>query len=110
MEAEPLYQRALRIYEKTLGSDHPDLAIVLNNLAVIYQTTGRPREAEPLFLRAMAIMTKLFGPDHPSVVTLQRNVDEMRKKNSTGSKADLGEDDTDLTFQSSPFVPIPPGA
>ena len=32
-EAEPLYQRALAIWEKALGPDHPEVATSLNNLA-----------------------------------------------------------------------------
>ena len=32
-EAEPLYQRALVIWEKALGSDHPEVGTSLNNLA-----------------------------------------------------------------------------
>jgi Tetratricopeptide repeat len=32
-EAEPLHKRALAIYEKALGPDHPDAALYLNNLA-----------------------------------------------------------------------------
>ena len=35
--AEPCYVRALEIYEKQLGPDHPDVASVLNNLAVFYK-------------------------------------------------------------------------
>jgi hypothetical protein len=31
----PLYQRALPINEKALGSEHPDVATSLNNLAVL---------------------------------------------------------------------------
>lgn len=34
-EAEPLYERALVIRENALGPDHPDVAMVLNNQAVL---------------------------------------------------------------------------
>jgi tetratricopeptide (TPR) repeat protein len=34
--AEPYYLHALGIYEKQLGPNHPDVASVLNNLAVFY--------------------------------------------------------------------------
>jgi Tetratricopeptide repeat/CHAT domain len=47
-EAEPLRKRALAIYEKALGPNHPDVAITLNNLAWLYKTQGRYAEAEPL--------------------------------------------------------------
>jgi hypothetical protein len=36
-KALPLYQRALEISEKVLGSQHPFVAQLLNNLAALYQ-------------------------------------------------------------------------
>src|SRR5262249_41239691 len=33
-DAEPLYKRSLAIREKAFGTDHPDVAVSLNNLAV----------------------------------------------------------------------------
>jgi Tetratricopeptide repeat len=40
-KAEPLYQRALVIFEKALGLDHPDVATSLNNLAGLYRVRGQ---------------------------------------------------------------------
>ncbi len=42
-EAEPLYQRALAIWEKALGPEHPNVATSLNNLASLYT----PRASTP---------------------------------------------------------------
>jgi tetratricopeptide (TPR) repeat protein len=39
-EAEPPLKRALAIYEKTLGPDHPSVATGLNNLASLYEDQG----------------------------------------------------------------------
>ena len=36
-EAEPFYQRALAVWKKALGPDHPHVAIALNNLASLLQ-------------------------------------------------------------------------
>jgi hypothetical protein len=41
-EAEPLYRRALAITEKSFGPEHPDVAIRLNNLALLLGDTNRP--------------------------------------------------------------------
>ena len=51
--AEPCYVRALEIYEKQLGPDHPDVASVLNNPAVFYTNERRYTEAEKIHLRAL---------------------------------------------------------
>jgi CHAT domain-containing protein/Tfp pilus assembly protein PilF len=39
-EAEPLFKRALAIKEKVLGADNPGTAIVLDNLAGLYGSSG----------------------------------------------------------------------
>jgi len=57
-EAEPLYQRALAIYEKTLGIEHPEVAAALENLAHLLWITNRGAEAEELAKRAQAIRSK----------------------------------------------------
>src|SRR6478672_6828982 len=48
---EPLYKRALAIYEKSLGSENLNVALVLNNLAALYEAQGRYADAEPLYKR-----------------------------------------------------------
>ena len=53
-KAEPLYQRALVIFEKALGEDHPQVAATLNNLAYLYQAQGHYDKAKPLYQRALA--------------------------------------------------------
>jgi tetratricopeptide (TPR) repeat protein len=67
-DAEPLFRRALAILEESLGPDHPDVALVLNNLALLLQATNRLGEAEPLYRRALAILERAFGPEHSSTV------------------------------------------
>ena len=56
-----------------LGSDHPDLALTLNNLAVLYKESGRPAAAEPLYRRAVEIFRRTLGPGHPNTVTCRAN-------------------------------------
>jgi len=51
-EAEPLYRRALALYEQVLGPIHPLVAQCLNNLAALYHAQGRYADAEPLLQRA----------------------------------------------------------
>ena len=67
-------RRALAIGEKSLGSDHPNVATALGNLAQLFEATSRLSEAEPLLRRALAIDEKSFGPDHPDVATDLNNL------------------------------------
>ncbi|MFY9584464.1 MAG: tetratricopeptide repeat protein [Candidatus Acidiferrales bacterium] len=87
-EAEPLYQRALGIREKALGLEHPDVAIGLNNLAVLYHSQARYGEAEPLYRRALGIWEKALGPEHPSVATLLENHADLLRKMNRAPEAD----------------------
>ena len=50
------------IREKVLGADHPDVAMSLNNLAMLYMTHGQYAKAEPLYKRALAIEGAGHGP------------------------------------------------
>ena len=66
-EAEPLFGRALAVWEKALGPEHPQVATGLNNLGALYMSQGKYAEAEPLLRRALAIMEKALGPEHLNV-------------------------------------------
>jgi Tetratricopeptide repeat len=50
--------RAVSIDEKRHDTDHPTVAIRLNNIALLLRAT-RHGEAEPLFRRALAILERL---------------------------------------------------
>jgi tetratricopeptide (TPR) repeat protein len=72
-QAKLLYERALAIREKVLGSDHPDTAMSLNNLAELLRQQGDLKGARPLFERALAINEKVLGPEHPATATSVNN-------------------------------------
>ncbi len=76
-QAAPLYQRALAIYEKVLGPEHPDVAMSLNNLAELYRSQGQYPQAAPLYQRALAISEKVLGPEHPHVAMSLNNLAEL---------------------------------
>jgi CHAT domain-containing protein len=65
--AEPLFQRALALYEAAFGHDHPDIATTLDSFADSYVAQGLYARAEPLLQRARAIREKALGKKHPLV-------------------------------------------
>jgi len=67
IEAIPLAKKVLRLTEKALGPDHPAVATVLSNLAVLLHSIGDYAEARPLLERALKIREKVLRPDHPDV-------------------------------------------
>jgi tetratricopeptide (TPR) repeat protein len=66
-QAEPLFQRALHIWEQAHGPEHPLVAWPLNNLANLYREQGKYEQAEPLYQRALHIWEQAYGPEHPLV-------------------------------------------
>jgi hypothetical protein len=61
--------RALAIDEASYGRNHPEVAIDLNNLAQLLQTTNRLAEAEPLYRRGSKILIAFTdqGYQHPNL-------------------------------------------
>ena len=57
-KAEPLYERALAIYEKALGPEHPDVATSLESYAILLRNIDLPEDAALLESRARAIRAK----------------------------------------------------
>ena len=63
-----MMRRALVIHEKIYGPEHPDVAIDLNNLALVLKHTNRLDEAEPMMRRHLIIFlkfTRSTGHLHP---------------------------------------------
>ena len=57
-ETEPLQQHVLAIREKSLGPDHPHVALSLENYATLLRETERKDKAEEMETRAYEIRTK----------------------------------------------------
>ena len=55
-EARTLLEHALALHREALAPGHPDIAVTLRHLAVVYQAQNR--DPEPLFLEALGILEK----------------------------------------------------
>lgn len=76
-ESEPIYRRALGIFERTLGPHHYEVAASLHNLAAVLSARGGPdelEEAERMYRRALAIKEQLLGPDNPDAALTRNNL------------------------------------
>ena len=73
-EAVPLAQKTLADMEKTHGPVHRDVAAALNNLGMLYGSTGQEAEAEPLYKRALTIFEKAGGLDSVEVAPTLNNL------------------------------------
>ncbi|MDB9702954.1 tetratricopeptide repeat protein [Rhodospirillales bacterium] len=82
------FARGLRLLEKSLGNDHPDVAMAFNNLALIHYAKSRLDQAEPLYRRALMIDERMLGHDHPGVATDLNNLALLYKKQGNLDAAD----------------------
>jgi hypothetical protein len=77
VSAEALLGDAAQLQQTQLGPFHPDLANTLNNLAVIAEKAGRPRDAETFYRRAVAIASRSLPPDDPMVAASRQNLEDF---------------------------------
>jgi len=87
-EAEPLMREALSLWENVLAPDHPSIALALNDLAQLFQTTNRHAEAEPLMRRALKIDEDSYGPHHPKVAIRLSNLALLLNTTNRHSEAE----------------------
>lgn len=66
--------QALEDLEKTSGHDHPDVATMLNILALVYRDQNKYKEAANLLNDALAIREKTLGENHPAVAATLNNL------------------------------------
>ncbi|MCI0423250.1 MAG: CHAT domain-containing protein, partial [Acidobacteria bacterium] len=87
-KAEPLYQRALAIWEKALGPEHPTFAISLGNLADLYREKEDFTKAESMYQRALAVQEKALGPGHPDYAKSLNHLAILYSKKGELAKAE----------------------
>ena len=79
--------KALEVAKANVGPDHPDVALSLNNLALLYDTQGAYAQAEPLYKRSLAIKEKALGPDHPDVAASLNNLAALYRATQRSAEA-----------------------
>ena len=87
-EAETLYRRALELDENELGSQHPNVAVTLNNLAETLRLSGKSDEAEVLFRRALDIDERVLGAQNPNVATVLNNLAKVLRDTNRPAEAE----------------------
>jgi tetratricopeptide (TPR) repeat protein len=77
--AIPSCTECLAIFERVLGTEHPDTLISVNNLAHLYDKQGCSQEAEPLLRRAIKAYERVLGAEHPETLTSVNNLAELHR-------------------------------
>src|SRR5882762_6610102 len=77
-DAEGYFRKALELGDRTLGADHADLVLVVNDLTRLYLKRGDHAAAETLLLRLLD-MKRSKGEDHPEVGTVLASLAAVRQ-------------------------------
>ena len=85
-QALSCFSRSLAITEKIYGREHPEVALLLNNIADLYQEMKDLAKAEDFYQRSLSMSVKLLGEAHPSVVISMNNLATLLL--SSGKTAD----------------------
>ncbi|OQR70203.1 kinesin light chain isoform 1 [Tropilaelaps mercedesae] len=72
--AVPLCKQALEDLEKTSGRNHPDVATMLNILALVYRDQNKYKDAAKLLDDALEIRERTLGENHPAVAATLNNL------------------------------------
>ena len=70
VEAKVARERALRLYESTLGAEHPMVARLMCRLGVTHRARGDYEAWIQLCSRGLAIAERVLGPDHPETARI----------------------------------------
>ena len=72
-EAAELYNRSLGITERVLGREHPQSAILFNNLAGLMAKKGDTSKALEFYDMGLSVMKRVFGANHKNTLIVQAN-------------------------------------
>jgi tetratricopeptide (TPR) repeat protein len=73
-EAIGFYEKAIAAGTQLEDIPYSDLGTMLNNIALIFRKSGRPKAAEPYYLQALQIYEKQLGPEHADVASVLNNL------------------------------------
>jgi tetratricopeptide (TPR) repeat protein len=76
-QAIDCYQRALEIYRKSIGLDHPLAANAFSALASVLNAKGDARGALDAYEKSIAIKSAALGPEHPETAFTLNNMGDV---------------------------------
>ena len=60
--------------KRVLGEEHPDIAVIYHNLAVVYKRQGELGKVEELYEKSLGIIERTFGDEHPDTAMGYNNL------------------------------------
>lgn len=88
-ESKKLYLQALRTYYREFGPSHPEIAVVLNNMAASHASQGRFRWAEFYYSAALRMKRRELGRSHPDLAVTLNNLALLYSSRGSHARARL---------------------
>jgi tetratricopeptide (TPR) repeat protein len=86
-EAITYYEKSLKIRQKTLPANHPNLATSYSNIGAVYDNMGEYSKALSYYEKALEIEQKTLPANHPSLATSYNNIGAVYDNMGEYSKA-----------------------
>jgi CHAT domain-containing protein/Tfp pilus assembly protein PilF len=87
-QAEPLFEKALEIYQKILPPGHSDIATSINNLGFNYQNSDRLVQAETMYKLALDMREKTTPRDDLLIADSLNNLAQCYKRQGRIAEAE----------------------
>jgi tetratricopeptide (TPR) repeat protein len=100
-ESQKLYRQALRVYRRVYGPSHREIALILNNLAAVYQQTGRPNRAAKYYRTALEMKRRELGATHPDLAITINNLGILHASEGRKRDAELSFNQALKLFETS---------
>jgi tetratricopeptide (TPR) repeat protein len=71
-------REALQIKRAVLGSTHPEVGVLLNNMGVALRSLRRDAEAAAVHQEAVPLLEAALPPDHPTLLSCRQNLADAR--------------------------------
>ncbi|CAF2930213.1 unnamed protein product [Rotaria sp. Silwood2] len=81
------YEESLKIREKNLTKNCPDIALCYNNIGLVYYSVGTYSKALSSYERALEIQKLVLPPNHPDLATSYHNIGSVYINTGQYSKA-----------------------
>lgn len=88
-DAEPLILRAVQVYSRLYGADHPYTAVARASLAALWAKEGRYADAEKEFGAAQALLDKDHGSERSLATVLNNHADVLFRQGDYAGAEDL---------------------
>lgn len=75
--AEPLYIKAIGIFDRLDGKDSERASFAMNNLGLLYAEQKKFEKSEDVLRKTLAIRERLFGSDDPDVAVTLLNLGKL---------------------------------